>query len=237
MTVDVAGLVRDRRLDLRDVFRDAEWRHSDDSILATFAVWDIRSDCVDDMRTANIWLEQATAYGITGYRWSLPDEDGDEIVSGTPTLDRDAAIAGGKEYALRHDVRFKNMGEGISGRTAMTHAVTVDLADLIDAGVLDLEDVFLNAEWEEEDDARITFWDFDPYSYGSADQVEIYVCVESAECFGIVGYRWAVPAREIGYVHKGPPVLEMATAVAGAREYAAKHDVGPPPAGGAHQCG
>jgi len=99
--IDIAGLVRDGILDLAEVFCPDDWGRDADAI-ASYADRCGGPDGISPVQV-KVFLEVATAYGITAYRYCATDDDWAASWCGPAMLDSGAAIAAGEEYASEHD--------------------------------------------------------------------------------------------------------------------------------------
>ena len=98
---------------------------------------------------------------------------------------------------------------------------TVDVGGLVEEGLLDLDAVFVQADWRTDDD--ITTYTACVYGPEGDRPGEVQVILQSATEYGITAFRWA----EQGGGEKGPITLDRDEAVAGGEEYAEENDEEP----------
>lgn len=97
--IDIQGLIDDGHLDLDDIF-DSDWEVK--QVIASYGAH--FSGSMDERTDMEVILEVAERYGITAYRWAEREADGQYGGEhGEATLDRDEAIADGKDYAAEND--------------------------------------------------------------------------------------------------------------------------------------
>jgi len=101
----------------------------------------------------------------------------------------------------------------------------VDVAGLVEAGLLDLDTVFANGDWEADSDIIATYTAC-VYGRDGDEPGEVEVVLESATAYGITAYRWA-ERDDSGTHERGPITLDRDEAVAAGEEYAEDHDEEP----------
>jgi hypothetical protein len=99
----------------------------------------------------------------------------------------------------------------------------INLVDLVDDELLYLDDVFECAEWRSVDSIA----DYTARCYGDDgdDPGLVVVELESAKCYGIVGYRWA-SSDPSGQYEIGPPTIDRVKAVREGEKHAEQADEG-----------
>lgn len=103
----------------------------------------------------------------------------------------------------------------------MVATETVNVAGLVEAGHLDLDAVFDQADWRVLD--GITTYTACVYG-GNGDQPgEVEIVLESATEYGIAGFRWAVRDDGVTY-DRGPITTDRDEAVEAGKEYASEND-------------
>jgi hypothetical protein len=101
---------------------------------------------------------------------------------------------------------------------------TVDVAGLVEAGYLDLDAVFDEADWWVQD--VIAIYTARVYGRDGDELGEVEIVLESATEYGITAYRWA--ERDSGGTHeRGPITLDRDEAVEAGKEYAGENDEEP----------
>ena len=79
---------------------------------------------------------------------------------------------------------------------------TVDVAGLVEAGLLDLDAVFGKADWRQVD--GITAYTACVYGKDGDEPGKVQIVLESATEYGIVAYRWA--EKDDGGTHERGPI-------------------------------
>lgn len=101
---------------------------------------------------------------------------------------------------------------------------TVDVAGLVEAGLLNLDAVFERADWRQVD--GITAYTACVYGKDGDEPGEVRVVLESATEYGVTAYRWA--EKDDGGTHeRGPITLDRDEAVKAGEEYASENDEEP----------
>ena len=106
----------------------------------------------------------------------------------------------------------------------MNDAETVDVAELVEDGHLDLDDVFRKSDWRRQ--CAITTFTSCVYGHNGDEPGEVEIVLESAEEYGITAYRW-VEQDDGGTHNYGPITLDQDEAVAAGEEYAEENDEEP----------
>lgn len=107
----------------------------------------------------------------------------------------------------------------------MSDNQTVDVvAGLVEAGLLDLDDVFRRADWRVQD--VITTYTACVYGRDGDEPGEVEILLQEATEYGITAFRWA--EHDGGGTHEcGPITLDRDEAVAAGEEYAEENDEEP----------
>lgn len=98
---------------------------------------------------------------------------------------------------------------------------TVDVKGLVDAGLLDLDNVFRTADWRVVD--SITTFTACVYGPEGDSPGEVRVALQSATEYGITAYRWA-EQDDSGTHETGPVTLDREEAEREGQEYADEND-------------
>lgn len=101
---------------------------------------------------------------------------------------------------------------------------TVDVAGLVEAGLLNLDAVFYRADWQQVD--GIAAYTACVYGKDGDKPGELQIVLESATEYGIVAYRWAEEDGS-GTHGRGPITLDRDEAVEAGEEYASENDEEP----------
>jgi hypothetical protein len=106
----------------------------------------------------------------------------------------------------------------------MSATKTVDVAGLVEAGLLDLDAVFDRADWQTDD--GITTYTACVYGSEGDKPGEVRVVLQSVAEYGITAYRWAEQDGS-GTHESGPITLDRDEAVSGGEDYASENDEEP----------
>ncbi|MGD9713681.1 MAG: hypothetical protein AB7V46_16700 [Thermomicrobiales bacterium] len=102
--------------------------------------------------------------------------------------------------------------------------IDVNVKGLVDTGILDLDDVIDESEWDRETDTLCSYTAC-VYGRDGDEPGTVDIWIQSAEAYGIVAYRWV--ADDGAVAEYGPTVLDREEAVSEARKHAAEKDEEP----------